>query len=317
MKHLIGCLESQSFSGSVIDSVFDHSQLLIGHGFHAAFLGDVLAQQSVEVFIAAALPTAIRIGKVGLDAQGLIGGLVIRKLFAVVHGQSPHPCAQGLEFVLNGTAHQVSALVGHFGQHRKAAFALDQCHDGLFVRSANDRITLPVANLFAQLNVGWAMADGAAIGNLAAPVTSTQVAFASGLMAAQVLVQGTASGLIRIDMQVNALVADLKLACDLLGTPLHTKVESNICPYLGIDTSGVAAALSALSRFAAGLLGTIASLAPATAQFAADGAAVPAQQTGNLADGLIGFQEAVNLVSFFSAEVLVHLATWTWRFKRP
>jgi hypothetical protein len=32
---------------------------------------------------------------------------------------------------------------------------------------------------------------------------------------------------------------------------------------------------------------------------------------------LVGFQEAVNLVSFYSAEVLVHLATWTWRFKWP
>jgi hypothetical protein len=32
---------------------------------------------------------------------------------------------------------------------------------------------------------------------------------------------------------------------------------------------------------------------------------------GDLGDGLFGFQEAVNLVSLFSAEVLVHLATWT------
>jgi hypothetical protein len=30
---------------------------------------------------------------------------------------------------------------------------------------------------------------------------------------------------------------------------------------------------------------------------------------------LIGFQTAVNLVSFYSAEVLEHLATWTWRIK--
>ena len=54
-----------------------------------------------------------------------------------------------------------------------------------------------------------------------------------------------------------------------------------------------------------------------TIEFAADGAAVSAQQSGDLADGLVGFQEAVNLVSFFSAEVLVHLATWTGRFKWP
>ncbi len=51
--------------------------------------------------------------------------------------------------------------------------------------------------------------------------------------------------------------------------------------------------------------------------FAADGAAVPAQHSGNLADGLLGLQDAVNLVSFFSIEVFVYLATWTWRFKWP
>ncbi len=34
---------------------------------------------------------------------------------------------------------------------------------------------------------------------------------------------------------------------------------------------------------------------------AADGAAASAQQSGDLADGLLGFQDAVNLVSFFSA----------------
>jgi hypothetical protein len=52
-------------------------------------------------------------------------------------------------------------------------------------------------------------------------------------------------------------------------------------------------------------------------KFAANGAAVSAQQSGDLADGLFGFQEAVNLVSFFSAKVLIHLANLTWRLKRP
>lgn len=50
---------------------------------------------------------------------------------------------------------------------------------------------------------------------------------------------------------------------------------------------------------------------------ACNGASVSAQQPSNLADNLFGFQEAVNLVSFFTAEVFVHLATWTWRFKWP
>ena len=71
MKHLVGCLESEPLPGPVIQSVFDHSQLLIGHSFHAPLLGNVLAQQTIEVLVAAALPTAIRIGKVGLDTKRL------------------------------------------------------------------------------------------------------------------------------------------------------------------------------------------------------------------------------------------------------
>jgi hypothetical protein len=50
-------------------------------------------------------------------------------------------------------------------------------------------------------------------------------------------------------------------------------------------------------------------LTSATAEFAAYGAAAPAQLSGDLADGLFGIQEAVNLVSLLSAEVLVHQAT--------
>jgi hypothetical protein len=87
----MGCLESQPLSGPVIPSLFDHGQLLIGDSFHAPLLGNVLAQQTIEVLVAAALPTAIRIGKVGLDVKGLIDGLVISKLLAVVHRQSLHP----------------------------------------------------------------------------------------------------------------------------------------------------------------------------------------------------------------------------------
>ena len=85
MKHLVGRLESQPLSGPLIQSVFDHSQLLIGDSFHSPLLWNVLAQQTIEVLVAAALPAAIRIGKVGLDAKALIYGLVIGKLLAVVH----------------------------------------------------------------------------------------------------------------------------------------------------------------------------------------------------------------------------------------
>ena len=39
MKHLVECLESESLTRTVIQSVLDPSQLFFGHGFHATFFG--------------------------------------------------------------------------------------------------------------------------------------------------------------------------------------------------------------------------------------------------------------------------------------
>ncbi len=87
----MSCLESQQLSAPLIQSIFDHTQLLIDESFYIPLLGYVLAQQNMEAFVAAALSAAIRICKVGLDAKALIDCLVIGKLIAVVHRQSLLP----------------------------------------------------------------------------------------------------------------------------------------------------------------------------------------------------------------------------------
>ncbi len=118
-------------------------------------------------------------------------------------------------------------------------------------------------------------------------------------------------------------MADRAFACNLLGAPLKFKKESHIGPDLELQTTGIEAQLGTPRRLVTGLFGTIPTLTTTTTttttttEFAADGAAVSAQQSGDLVVGLFGFQEAVNLVSFLSAVVLVHLATWTWQFEWP
>jgi hypothetical protein len=76
--------ETEPLTGQVIQSALNHTQLFIGHGFHAGFFGDVLTQQAIEIFVAAALPAVLRIGKESLNAQGLVDTLMVRKLLAVV-----------------------------------------------------------------------------------------------------------------------------------------------------------------------------------------------------------------------------------------
>ena len=54
----------------------------------AALLGQVLADQSVGVFIEATLPRCIGMGKVNLGSQYRADRLVTGKLFAVIHGDA-------------------------------------------------------------------------------------------------------------------------------------------------------------------------------------------------------------------------------------
>jgi len=185
------------------------------------------------------------------------------------------------------------------------------------VSRADDGIALPMAHLLAIFNVAWPLTDRARIGNLSAPVTPAQMAFASGFLASKVLVQIASSGLVRVNMQIDTFMAYRHLACNLLRAQLDAQIEIDLSPDLGLHTNGLASVLGSFRRFGARLFGAIPTLATPADKFAADGATAPAQQSGDLADGLFGFQEAVNLVSFFSAEVVVHWATSTWRLKRP
>jgi hypothetical protein len=96
---------------------------------------------------------------------------------------------------------------------------------------------------------------------------------------------------------------------------LNTDIKVHIGSDLRLYTVSITAALCSLGLLGAILLRTVAMLAATTTQFATDNATISAQQSGDLADSLLEFQEVVNLVSFLSAEVLVHLATWISRFE--
>ena len=63
--------------------------------------------------------------------------------------------------------------------------------------------------------------------------------------------------------QIDALMADLHLARNLLKAPLNAKVEIHIGPAPGIYTAGITAALCSRRSIGAGLLGSMSTLAMA------------------------------------------------------
>jgi hypothetical protein len=136
-------------------------------------------------------------------------------------------------------------------------------------------------------------------------------------LAPEVFVQAPALGFVGVDAQVDRLMADRKMPSNLLRAPVATDIGLNAIPKNGRNGFGIAAMAGALSRFAAGLFGSVTLGATATLDLTANGAGVSPKQAGYLGGGVLGSHKALDLVSFFSAEVFVYWATSTWRLKRP
>jgi hypothetical protein len=112
-------------------------------------------------------------------------------------------------------------------------------------------------------------------------------------------------------------MADGKVSSNLLRAPVTADIGLNALPQTGRDGFGVVATAGAVRRFAANLFGSVSFVARATLQLAANGAGVPPHNAGNLGGGVLGSHKALDLVSFFSAEVFLHhCATSTWRLTR-
>lgn len=171
--------------------------------------------------------------------------------------------------------------------------------------------------MLAAVDTGWALSNRHPHGDLPTPVLARAQPFAPGLLAPEVLVQAAALGFVSIDAQVNRLVADRKEPGNLLRAPVAADIGFNALPKGCGDLFGIAAVTRSLRRFAASLFGSVSLKPTATFDLTANGAGVSPKQAGNLGGGVLGSHKALDLVSFFSAEVFVHWATSTWRLKRP
>ena len=264
-----------------------------------------MTQQAIKVLVGAPLPTCKGSGKVASAVERLVNLNVRRKLFAVVVGQRFHPVRKGLEPFNNGPADQIGGLVSHLDYDPEAALALDHRHNGPLVVRANDRVAFPMAHLLSSLDMRRPITQGAPVRDLAPSVAPTGVALSLLLLAAQVLPQRAASGLVGINMLVKRLMTDWQFASDLLRTPLQAQQIGRLLANPGGHTSRVSALLRSLGRQITGLLGPIAFKPAVARKLPADGRFVSIQQLGNLSLIVSGFHKGVDLISFHLAEMFV------------
>ena len=176
---------------------------------------------------------------------------------------------------------------------------------------ANDGITLPVAYAAAFVNDGRALLNADAVFERAAPLLPAGVAFAAHLLAAQVAKQVPARALVGVDVLVDAFVADthwslqLEPSADLLGGEVQAQVAVHLAPLLCIELACIAPCALA----AAGPLmrpgGLVALDTRVALELAGDGRAAAHELCGYDGWGDILATQCVDLVSFFSGQVLV------------
>lgn len=149
-------------------------------------LGQVLADQAVDVFVAAALPRAVRVAEVNCHPSLLGDFSMPRHLSALVVGHAlahrqRHAIERGTEALhRRGRRHVV-----HLHQHQVATGAF---HQGAHCRGVGlvlDQVTLPMVGHQAVFDFRRAQVNADHLGNLAAPIYTARTRPACRLTLAQ------------------------------------------------------------------------------------------------------------------------------------
>ena len=249
-----------------------------------------MTQQTIKVLVGAPLPTCKGSGKVASAFEGLVNLNVRGKLFAVVVGERFDPTCKGLESFHNGFPDQLGGLVRHLDYDPEATLALDH---------------RPMAPLLSSFDMRRPITQGAPVRDLAPSVPPAGVALSLLLLAAQVLPQLAASGLVSINMLVKRLMADWQLASNLLRTPLQAQQIGGLLAHPGGHRSRVSALLRSVGRQLTGLLGPIAFKPAVARELPADSRFLSIQQLGNLSLIVSDVHKSVDLISFHLPEMFV------------
>ena len=161
----------EALSRSRVQPMGDGIQLTLGVARQVCPLGEVLAQQPVRVFIGAALPRAVRIGKEDLDCepfgQALVFGHlfppIIRQGFAQQRGHVP-------EFLREARPGTPGIRPVHPSQKHQARRPLHQGSNSRPIAGPLDEVAFPVAGHRAGRHLGGTFVNRRHVGDLAASI---------------------------------------------------------------------------------------------------------------------------------------------------
>ena len=143
LKALGGCFVIQRFSGSFIELSGDGAQLGLAMYQKIWAFWKVLPQQSVGIFVSAALPWDVWVTEKDIDIRRQREVPMSRHLLAAVASKGLVKFfRQILRLLDEGRNDAVAVLVANFYQHHKAGITLDQHGNEAVARACNQVILL-------------------------------------------------------------------------------------------------------------------------------------------------------------------------------
>ena len=203
------CVEAVSFSWPVVQCASDLVTVGLGEPVHGGFLGNVLAYETIRIFVGTSFPGVVRSGEVNSCAGELLDLTISVELGSIV-------CGDGLEKVRVAADELKKAVVecgdGTFmelADQNAAGEPLDEADDAVFASLADDSIDLPVADLSPPFCCRRSLGDVSFSGHPATPFVGA-VAFAVLGPLPQVPVESSTALLVLPDVPVDGFVTDLE-----------------------------------------------------------------------------------------------------------
>ena len=314
-----GTLEVEALTRSHIQLQRDGIQFLLAVYRQVCALRQILADQAVDVLVAAALPRAMRVTEEDRHA-GSLGDLgVSRHLSPLVVGHTLAHCQR--HAIKRGTEafhRRGCRRVVHLHQHQVATGSLYQSADGRGISLALDQIALPMPRHQAVLDLRRTHMNANHLRDLPAPINAARARPACRLTLTQADDQLLAQFADRqsIDRVIDRLATDVgiseagyvhaaQLAGNLLGRQTFTKHVSHQLETLATwqQLALGAADLAAIPHVLLGVTGrVVAASIPVAAQLTADSRGRSVDQASNPAQAeALGLTD-LNGGALFNAE---------------
>ena len=237
--------EAVAFAGAVVEFSGDQLALRLGQTGEAGAFGEVLTDESVGVFVGAALPSVMWISEVDLGPEEPLDIFEAMELGAVIGGDAMH-WVQLAEQQPDRTARGfLSGCARQFGDADETALTLHQRQDAGFALPMHG-VSFPVAAPQSLRHNFRSDSDHGFTGE-PAPTVLPAVTFAPLLASAsQMPPQGSVPALVRPDVKIDRFVAHdrssvpLKHPHDLFGADLLPQVLFH-CRKVGLPVSAVTA----------------------------------------------------------------------------